>query len=627
MIFKLLILFFAFSLYSKDYEQFIFELNQEDPDNNYVEIFEYYREYPINIYKTNSIELSRLPNISFALADEILLKINNNTWDEIKSQNKLSELEIFIIENCTNVLGKNINSYNFRSRFINNLEDKKGFVNDNFKGNKIDLYNRVGIKYQDFNFNLILNKDEGEISYADDYSINLSYNYKNNKIIVGDIRAHTGYGLLLNSGFPIRKSSNPSDVLLSFGNGFTPSRNLLALGNFRGVAYENDLLINKFRIKSRLLFSNTNRSSTINDDIVTSFYTTNLFRTENEIEKKNNLIENIIITNSEVNYNSFLIGFNYLNYKYSKILETQSQNYFTGNNGNNYSFYSRYLLNNSSINYELAGDNNNNISHLLIYNYFDTNIDFGFSYKYIHPNSRLQYNNLLTNYSTNSNEESYFSYLTIKNNNFKNTLFIDFYNRPKIDLFLDMPQSGIDIFNEFTFKLINNINFLNRIRLRNYKDFTKSNPNYFDVNRLDLRNEISYNGKIDFRIRLDLVSNEFSEDKYQGFGYLIFGEVNNRLFKSNKTSFRFTYYDTDSFNEAIWHYEYLVRGYLTAPPLYNQGYKIIFKSSIEFLKNYLLSFAFTYDKALDFDKFGSGLDEINSTQRTRLYLQLDYNLK
>lgn len=627
MIFNLIIFLFAFNLISKDFEQYIFELNQEDPDNNFIEIFEYYREYPIDIYSTNEYELSRLPDISLPLALNIIKALDLNTWPEIQAKYNLTDFQIYILENSTNIINKNKNSYNFRSRYINTLQNNSGELNNSFAGNKLDLYNRIGIKQNNFNFNLITNKDAGEESLADDYTLNLSYNFKNHKIIIGDFRAHTGYGLLLNSGFPIRKSSNPSDALINYGVGFTPSRNLVALGSFRGVAYQNDFLLNKLRVKSRLFYSYTPRSSTQNNNEVSSIYLTNLFRTETELEKKNNLTENILFSNIEIDYKNLSFGINYLNFNYSKILNTESQNFYKGKNGNNFSLYSKFKLTNSTFNYETAIDNNFNLSHYFIYNYFNNNIDFGFSYKYLHPNSRLQYNNILTNYSTNSNESGFFTYLTLKRNNFTNTVFIDFYSRPKIDNYQDMPQSGIDIFDEFTYKISKKVTYLTRLRLRNFKDFLKSTPNYFDKQRLDFRNEIRYNDNFNLRFRLDLVQSEFSENRYSGFGYLIFGEVSKSIFKGNNTSLRLTYYDTDSFEETIWHYEYLVRGYLTAPPLYNNGYKIIFRSSYSFLQDFLLSFALTYDNGIDFNSFGSGLNEIPQNQRTRIFLQLDYNLK
>ncbi len=629
MIIKLILLIFLFSIniFSQELEQYIFDINLDEPDYNYVESFEYYKDFPINIKSTNEYELSRLPDISTSLANNILNDLSISTWEEIKSKYNLSEFQIYIFESTIDFLNNKDNSYKFRTRYMSKLEDNKGITNNNFVGDKVDFYNRLGVNTKDFNFNLITNKDEGEKSYIDDYVVNLSYKYNNHKIMVGDFRAFTGLGLLLNSNFPIRKSSNPADALMIFGNGFSPSRSMLALGSFRGISYQNDFNLSNINFKTRVFYSNTARSSTIQNNQVTNIYQSLLFRTENEIKKKENLNEQVYFGNLEINKNNLLIGFNVLNYNYNKPLNTVSQGFYTGLNGFNYSFYSKYQLNNSNFNYEIASDNKSNISQIFIYNYFNKTLDFAFSYKYIHPNSRLQFNNILTNYSTKSNESGFFTYLTLNKSKYINTLFIDFFSRPKIDVIQDMPQSGIDIFDEFSYKVNSKFTYLTRVRLRNYKDFIKSTPNYFDKQRVDFRNEIKYNGEIDVRFRLDLVKMNFSEERYEGFGLLAFIEINKKLFKGNNTNLRFTYYDTDSYNEAIWHYEYLVFGYLASPPLYNNGYKIIFKSSNKILNYFLLSFAVTYDYGINFKTFGSGLNEIPKNSYTRFYLQMDYNLK
>ena len=162
MIIKLILLIFLFSIniFSQELEQYIFDINLDEPDYNYVESFEYYKDFPINIKSTNEYELSRLPDISTSLANNILNDLSISTWEEIKSKYNLSEFQIYIFESTIDFLNNKDNSYNFRTRYMSKLEDNKGITNNNFVGDKVDFYNRLGVNTKDFNFNLITNKDE-----------------------------------------------------------------------------------------------------------------------------------------------------------------------------------------------------------------------------------------------------------------------------------------------------------------------------------------------------------------------------------------------------------------------------------------------------------------------------------
>ena len=463
---------------------------------------------------------------------------------------------------------------------------------------------------------------------ADDYSANMNYNYKNHNITIGDFRANSGLGLMLNTGYPVRKSSNPSDAFMNLGSGITPSRNLQALGYLRGIAYQTEYLLSNFRIKSNIFYSNFNRPATlIDDNNISSFYLNNLFRTDTEIRKKNAINEQLIGSNIEVNYDKFILGFNYLNYNYDKNINSESQNYYNSKYGDNFSTYFNYSSSNHIFSSEVAFDKNRNPSLYSIYTFKNNNQEYGISYRYLNANSRLQYNNVLTNYSTNSNETGVFTFFTFRENNIKNTIYFDIFERPKIDYFQGIPQSGIEIFDEFTYKFSDEYSILSRLRFKSQKEIIKSGtPRYFDRDRIDFRQELRIQKSYSLRFRFDINTVNFSENRYSGLGYLFFTEFSKTFFKSFNNSIRLTYYNTDSFEEAIWHYEYLLRGYLLAPPLYGEGFKLLFRSSYRLFDDYLLSLAYSFDNIANVNSLGSGLVETKGNQRNRIFFQFEYNL-
>ena len=239
----------------------------------------------------------------------------------------------------------------------------------------------------------------------------------------------------------------------------------------------------------------------------------------------------------------------------------------------------------------------------------------------------MQYNNVLTNYSTNSNETGVFTFFTFRENNIKNTIYFDIFERPKIDYFQGIPQSGIEIFDEFTYKFSDEYSILSRLRFKSQKEIIKSGtPRYFDRDRIDFRQELRIQKSYSLRFRFDINTVNFSENRYSGLGYLFFTEFSKTFFKSFNNSIRLTYYNTDSFEEAIWHYEYLLRGYLLAPPLYGEGFKLLFRSSYRLFDDYLLSLAYSFDNIANVNSLGSGLVETKGNQRNRIFFQFEYNL-
>jgi hypothetical protein len=90
-----------------------------------------------------------------------------------------------------------------------------------------------------------------------------------------------------------------------------------------------------------------------------------------------------------------------------------------------------------------------------------------------------------------------------------------------------------------------------------------------------------------------------------------------------KFSSRYTIFNTNSFNSAIWQYEYAVPGYTTTTPLYDKGSR--FLTCLEYEYNNSITLFLRYSSTLFNEKetIGSGNLQLNENNNSRLIFQLD----
>jgi hypothetical protein len=138
--------------------------------------------------------------------------------------------------------------------------------------------------------------------------------------------------------------------------------------------------------------------------------------------------------------------------------------------------------------------------------------------------------------------------------------------------------------------------------------------------RFEYRTEINKNFVLRFRI--EGVRVELEESDYE-VGYAGFGEFNWNISKVLKFGSRLAYFSTDSFDSAIWLFEYAMPGYMTTNALYGEGIRSFIYLKLTPLELIDIWVRYTYTTKNNVESMGSGWNEIDGNQDGRLYFQID----
>lgn len=615
----------------------LFELDSDDDNyDKVIQAIDYFRENPINLATATPDLLMQLKILSFSQALRIydISRKPDFKYSFLSDSLNLSPELKLIIEECTYYKQKKIKNISrkiiSRNRYIDKFEKVYGFRNDKFKGNELDLLNRFIITYDKFNFGFITNKNYGEMNITEFYSGYAEYSKKNFRFIAGDYNLDLAGGTLFSGAFGKRKSASNSSEIIFMGSGISPNQSSMVNSYFRGLSASGNIFLPVGILKLTGLYSNINKAATLgDDDTVTSIYQSGYFRTENEIMKKNKLNEQIIGTDLNLSFKNYIIGLNSYYLKYNKLVNTDAQSQFSGKTGLFKSAYFYYNNKNNFINSEIAFDPNNNLCAYISWQFVNRSSKYAINIRNISPYFRSPYGNIISENSYLSNEFGIYSGAELNINKYIDIKFYsDLYQTHLPTFFIPFPVNGLDLFTESDIYINQNNSILIRLKSENK---SKASKNYeinaktvVPLRRNFLRFDFihKHNSNLRLRTRLEYTVNSKTDILKYESGFLTFLQL---IYSNKDFSFngRFTIFDTDSYNSAIWLFEYAVPGYLTTVPIYNSGYRVTLRAKYSILKYFDLSIRYSAMWKNNTDEIGSGYDAINQNHRSGIMIQLD----
>jgi hypothetical protein len=275
------------------------------------------------------------------------------------------------------------------------LQKEDGFVRDKFQGSRLDLYQKLNVRYDGLEISAVSDKDAGEVEVLDFTSIGLEYNYENVKVIAGDYNMFFGLGNLYDQSFLSLKGTDFINTSTEYGYGTQVNRSTLESSFFRGGFLEYTHNYNYFNnIVVRVFVGNTNRAATYRDEeeIVSSVYKSRYFRTETERKKKGILNEQLYGANFEANLNNVSFGILSTYLKYDIPISSNSFSTFQGQEGMLNSIYGNYNTDYTATKFETSFDINNNPSARLNYiNNISDDVSFMVEGRYAHEDYRAPY--------------------------------------------------------------------------------------------------------------------------------------------------------------------------------------------------------------------------------------------
>ena len=307
-----------------------------------LDAFEYYSEYPLDLETTTADKISLLPGFQYPLAIRIIDLVQNDVMDDygpISDSLRLSDEQQYILGECTyfgSKTGIDENRKNLfsRMRYQQNIEKTAGFEKEKFRGNEIDFYQRYLYESGSYSGGILTSKDAGEPGFADFFSGFVRYDNDKMSITAGDFQLETGMGGLFWRSFGMRKGAEVISPVISIGRGVRPYRSAYEAGYFRGAAAENSFAVGGSKLNVMAWASFANRGANIDSSgIARSIDMTGYHRTDNEISKKNKLLENNFGGMAEIETGNFIFGITSYYLAYAKEVRTRSSTAFLGKSG------------------------------------------------------------------------------------------------------------------------------------------------------------------------------------------------------------------------------------------------------------------------------------------------------
>ncbi len=635
---------------------------------------EYYRKHPVNLNTADYEDLQKL-----GILDDIRIK---NLLDHIKKNGRLlSVYELQTIEGFdaqlieillpyveVNDYGKR--KFNFRDitkyasndimfRYQRILEKATGYneVPDSVRQEAPGSYylgsrDKMYLKYRFNYFNnikigLTAEKDAGEEFFRgsnrygfDFYSgyINLNNTGILRNVVAGDYLLQFGQGLTIWTGMSFGKSSDAVGIK-KIGRGIAPSNSVYENGFMRGAAFT--LVLKNFSLSGfysrKKVDGNVISDTSENiESYISSLPEDGLHNTQLAIAKEKTVTEQIAGGHLGYKTRAFDLGVTAYTTLFSEPLHKEYEPYnrfeFSGDKNFNIGMHYSYILKNFNFFGETAIGQN---LGLATFNGLMANVNKYFSlvvsYRYYQRNYQSLYSSAFSQANHSCNESGLYMGFVIKPH-YKITCsaYADVYRYPWLKYQVDAPSSGYDINASLQYKPTKKIQIDLRYKFESSEKNTDDEEAVVDylvpVHRQNFRFNIAWpvSNTVFFGNRVD-VSNYRKYPHEAEWGYFLSQDIRYRNPKSPvAASFRFSVFDTKSYNSRIYIYENDVLYAYSLPSLYDKGirYYILLQFTLGRHVNIWLRFAQTNYN--DKNIISSGPNEINDHTQSEIKAQIRF---
>jgi len=444
------------------------------------------------------------------------------------------------------------------------------------------------------------------------------------KLIFGNYNITAGQGLVLAKNISTSKGSDATGQIRKRGSVISPSVSTDEYRYFNGSAaqfsYQNITLTGFY--SKRKLPANIDTNG-----VVTSFYTSGIYRTENDLLRRNSLMEKVVGGKIDFSVDVLkTISFNFVNVSYEKQLKPTLFD-LSGKKSISAGSLSWEILIYGLTTFGEAASNDGDRFSKVIGVIFPVTKSFGISYQhraytkgYTSPFARP------FGERENVGDGELGNYLGVKLQN-ENTIFnsyVDLYKLPSTSNGFGIV--GKDLMAHMQQSISKQLDFIFQIRNK-----TKSQIEIRFAD--DERNQINYRVAYIFKAtshfslsqRFEFVKVSYNPSRYNEEGFLTFVEGK---YRNNKNGIslkaRCIIFDTQSYDSRLYQYESDIAGNFANPPIYGKGIRWYLVAGYEFIEGFQFSFKYSETKKLDEVVLGSGDDEIQGNLDNQIALQLDF---
>ncbi len=636
------------SLNCQDYnirkiERIIENTSEDKESSELFSIIDYYHHYRIGLLKTNAKELSILPTINFYTALRIISFLDknpNSNYDEIASALNLSDEQQYILEICTVLDFSNKSSIEYsdfisiRSRTDLPMQKTTGLEKGKYLGTNFGYTNKFNFSISNYRFGFSTDKDIAEDKIIDFYNFYAEKSFDNFKINIGNYKLNSGLGNILSSSFNQPKINTLLSTDNSINNSVSADNSTSTYKSFRGIALSGDILKSTNCILSiSAWYSNNSKSATINDSgDVSSIYTSEYYRTQTEIDKKNSLTESVFGAMSLLEFKSISLGTTILNINYDKNIESASSSTIVGNSTLLSSIFAAYTYDSLKLSSEISFSNKAEKAVTLFAKYYSLSSELNLNFRYFSAGFRAPFGNNPGENSSAANEIGLnFGYLYKASKKIRIAFMVDYFETLERTYTVYQPVKGLETEYRMDYKINHNNKLFFKLRYQN-KDNQKADENSVktifkeEIYTVRLDYEKKWSPLFNQTFRTDFNLMPMNKINSERLGFLLSVSNEYSPFEYLRFDLDLAYYNSDDYYSGIWLFNYFAPGASQISPLYNEGYRISFITKIQVQNKLNLYIGYRLNHKLNVNTIGSGYDLINSNSEQRIQLQAEWML-
>ena len=606
---------------------------------------------PINLNNATIDDLTRIPKVEITDAKLIV-------EHRIKYGNFFSVNELYAVQNLNKQLIDKITPFLYvekeqifeqeepqreatiisktkfllRSRFTNSLQNNQGFITNKFEGSKPRVYNRFLLKYDNhFQGGILIEKDPGELSYNEFSAFHLAVNDVGfiYKAVIMDYFLEFGQGLTMWSPYAFSKGPDAIYPVKRVDKISKPFTSTSENNFFRGgtVSFKvSDFIVTGFYSDN---YFDANIDSVTGQ--ITSTPLDGLHRTPTEIAKRKTASEQMLGGRIDYNFrNIFHVGVLHYQSTFSNSFQPSSIYDISGDEFRYSSIAYDFRYNKFDLAGEFSYDGISVASINILQFLISDNFTFITSFRN-YPRNFLSLHGYAFGERNGATRNEVGIYTGFKWRTSIGILnfYYDQFKFPFATFFEPVPSGGEEYLIDFLTKPIKKFELRLRYKYED-KDVTEPIENTKQiVNRIRqaIRGEIIYSisNKIRLKGRFEYASFEISATNQNENGYLIFQEIRYSPTSALNIYGRMIFFQTDSFNSAIYEYENNLTGVLTNIPLFYQGLRWYLMMRYKPVKIFTLSFKYSETYKPGEKSIGSGDNIIPGNLDNIFAFQLDVN--
>jgi hypothetical protein len=611
-----------------------------------IEAIESVRVNPLNIHTVTPEDLLRLPFLDLITSRIIHSRIHrlDGTMEGVEfiAKGGVDEDIIYLLMNFLSYkplvvsgLRRDKPSVYVRSRIVSDIQDRRGFNEGIYRGNKIASYQRIVVKKGDgFDAGFLGAKYAGEKYLLDRRSGYLRFRTLGNRVrlLFGDFRIKTGTGLLLWNGFGLSKGSQNTVVAVRNGHGITPALSSSGDSKFRGVSVDIDLS----QVRGIVFYSYILRHAVVQDDgSIRTISASPVFRTEAEINRKNTLRERMYGYSLSIRLRrDMYVGTSLYRLGFDLPFKPDLPNRFSGYKNTHASVDVKSTIGPFSMYGEAAIAFSESIPALMAGTHIrlTSGVETGLVYRNYPPNYSSFYGLAFGERKGEPEDETglYFGIRLRSRSRYLLEAYGDLFRLGNIGRRPGLPAIGADYMVLMELPLPNRGTFEIRLRQKRKEEFiireiqSNHHRESFTQSRKQLRGTVTilHRKNLRIRVRFEYISVSLPERLNQT-GNLILSEIRWHPLPVVTLESRYALFDTDSFDSRLYIFEYDAPGRMRSVQLLGQG--SAFSIAIRLSKG-PVSVSIKYSELFRADQntISSGFQQIDGPVSGLLLGQLDF---